>query len=286
MFTPCVLIYLKAAFEVISSRIAFLYFYKTSDFTVQQRCCYIVWLTCTSKILYRNSKRIYSQQMNRAATVPIPTFMFLCAIYIFPRLVCLFCCRKIDGQIVEMCNGSQTHECRNWDWGRAVLFWEYINRNFFVVYFRPSTKVSRREDLIARRIREKSKLGVKLELHHPRRIKFTIVHFCSHLTIKLLTLESMRPPSRVQEAQLRALIKAQPWAVEAHSYSWRLTKEPRRLTLEPWRLTCAVDAAHPVPWMDPLCSTKSSNLGLEDRGGSPWSSLSWPWNHEGSPWSR
>jgi hypothetical protein len=32
--------------------------------------------------------------------VPIPIYMFLSAIYIFPRLVCLFCCRKIGGLIV------------------------------------------------------------------------------------------------------------------------------------------------------------------------------------------
>ena len=42
----------------------------------------------------------YSQNRNCAATVPIPTFMFLCAIYIFPRSVCIFCCRKISGPIV------------------------------------------------------------------------------------------------------------------------------------------------------------------------------------------
>jgi hypothetical protein len=69
-----------------------------------------------------------------------------------------------------------------------LLFWEYINRNFFPVCFVISVhsqKLARREDLIARRIREKPKLGARLELHHPRRIKFTIAHFCGHLTISV-----------------------------------------------------------------------------------------------------
>jgi hypothetical protein len=40
-------------------------------------------------------RNIYSQISNCTATVPIPTFMFLSAIYIFPRMVCILCCRKI-----------------------------------------------------------------------------------------------------------------------------------------------------------------------------------------------
>ncbi len=68
-------------------------------------------------------------------TVPITTFMFLWAIYIFPWSVCLFCRRKIGGPNegiyrsltdtwmwkLEMRprNRSQKQECRNWEWGRA-----------------------------------------------------------------------------------------------------------------------------------------------------------------------
>ncbi len=41
------------------------------------------------------------------------------AIYRFPRLICLFCWRKISRPILGIIN--QTHECGNWDWGRAIL---------------------------------------------------------------------------------------------------------------------------------------------------------------------
>ncbi len=44
----------------------------------------------------KNSKQIFPEKELHAcaASVSIPTFMFLCAIYICPRSVCLFCCRK------------------------------------------------------------------------------------------------------------------------------------------------------------------------------------------------
>ncbi len=42
----------------------------------------------------------YSQKKNCAALVPISTFTCLWAIYIFPRSVCLFYCRKIRGPIL------------------------------------------------------------------------------------------------------------------------------------------------------------------------------------------
>ncbi len=62
------------------------------------------------------------QKRNCAVTVPIPTFMFLCTICIFPRSVCIFCCRKIGDRSWEYINRLQTHGCENWDWGRAVPF--------------------------------------------------------------------------------------------------------------------------------------------------------------------
>ncbi len=50
-----------------------------------------------------------------AALVPISTFICLRAIYIIPRSICLFCCRKYVDQSWEYINRSQTHECGNWD---------------------------------------------------------------------------------------------------------------------------------------------------------------------------
>ncbi len=72
----------------------------------------------------QNFRNKYSQKKwNCAASVPIPTFMFLWAIYMLPRSVYLFCCRKIGGSILGIyINRSQIHERGNWDWGRAVSF--------------------------------------------------------------------------------------------------------------------------------------------------------------------
>ncbi len=73
---------------------------------------------CNDKIpKFRNK---YSQKRNIGVSVPISTIMRLWAIYIFPRLVCLFCWRKYVDQSWDYINRSQTHECGNWGWGRAI----------------------------------------------------------------------------------------------------------------------------------------------------------------------
>ncbi len=64
-------------------------------------------------------KQIFPER-NIGVTVPISTFMRLWAIYIFPRSVCLLSWRKYVDRSWDYINCSQTHECWNWDWGRAI----------------------------------------------------------------------------------------------------------------------------------------------------------------------
>ncbi len=76
-----------------------------------------------------------SQKRSCAATVPIPTFIFLWAIHIFPWSVCQYCCRKIDGPNV----GIYRSLTKTWKWKFATedaqfLFWKYINPNFFAMH--------------------------------------------------------------------------------------------------------------------------------------------------------
>ncbi len=69
---------------------------------------------CKGSILKILNK--YSQKWNGAATVPIPTFMFLWVIYISIPTVCLFWCRKISGPIV----GIYKSLAYTWMWKLAL----------------------------------------------------------------------------------------------------------------------------------------------------------------------
>ncbi len=73
---------------------------------------------CKDKIpKFRNK---YIQKRNIGVSVPIFTFLRLWANCIFPWSVCLFCWRKYVDRSWDYINRSQTHECWNWGWGRAI----------------------------------------------------------------------------------------------------------------------------------------------------------------------
>jgi hypothetical protein len=103
---------------------------------------FIVLFCCSlTSALQRHNTEIrnkYSQKRICAATVPIPTLMFLWAIYIFPWSACLFCCLKIGGPNVGI-----LYICRSltdtWMWKLGLKsrnhFWEYMKPNFLAVWW-------------------------------------------------------------------------------------------------------------------------------------------------------
>ncbi len=63
----------------------------------------------------------------------IPALIYLWEIYIFPGLVCLFCCSQICGPILGIYKSLTDTKCGNWDWGRAIPRKWYINGIFVAV---------------------------------------------------------------------------------------------------------------------------------------------------------
>ncbi len=72
----------------------------------------------------------YSQKLKCAASFLVSALMYLWAIYIFRRSVCLFCCIAFADRSWEYINRSQTVECRNWERGRPVSFLGIFVSNF------------------------------------------------------------------------------------------------------------------------------------------------------------
>ncbi len=97
------------------------------------RCLLTVYCApCVRLTLYRKSP---TQKRNYGATVPISTFMCLWAVYIFPRSICLFCCRIKFGQILGICKSLT--DTWMWKLGRRLrnsTEMEYINGIFVAVH--------------------------------------------------------------------------------------------------------------------------------------------------------
>ncbi len=81
----------------------------------------MVWLCVHCKEPIPKIGNKYSQKKNCAATVSISTFMCLWAIYVQDRSAYSIPLHEICGPILEYINRSQTHQCGNLDWGRAIL---------------------------------------------------------------------------------------------------------------------------------------------------------------------
>ncbi len=85
----------------------------------------------TAKILYRKFETyIPRDKRDCVATVPIPTYMFLCAIYRFPRSVCIFCYKKIGGPIVGIYKSLTDPWMWKWVSGCEISFLGIHNSKF------------------------------------------------------------------------------------------------------------------------------------------------------------
>jgi len=82
----------------------------------------------------------YSLRRNCAFSAPISTFMCLWALYIFPRSVCLFCCKKICGPILRIYKSLT----ETWMWKLGLMPRNSFCRNTlmgFPLHFTPRLAV-------------------------------------------------------------------------------------------------------------------------------------------------
>ncbi len=93
-------------------------------------CMYSI--DCSGVHILPKIRPIYSKKWNCAASFPIPTFMYLWAIYIFQGSVCLFGCSKIDRPILgiykSLTDTWPTEHCNSvWEITWPLGFMSHMN---------------------------------------------------------------------------------------------------------------------------------------------------------------
>ncbi len=70
--------------------------------------------------MYSQKWNCYFQNRIVMFCLPDSTLIYLWETFIFPGSVCLSAAGKYVDRSWDYINHSQTHECGNWDWGRAI----------------------------------------------------------------------------------------------------------------------------------------------------------------------